>query len=1070
MKTRTKWIMISIVSAVLGAALGAVIWRQIPETRAFYTDADTIHAPRAEARVRDILWQPPVKLSEIVNTADEDYEPRISWNGMTLFFVRGKAGENSDIYISQRMHDGWTEPAPLSAVNSEYEDLGPEPTADGAALYFYSDRPGGQGGYDIWVSRRGDDGWLPPTNLGPAVNSEFNDYGPALTPDARTLYYASNRPAPADQDGPEPEAWPATVREDLFRRTYDLYAATVSPGGFAAARPLSELNTPHNEGAPCVSPAGDFIYFSTDRPGGLGGFDIYRARITPDAYEAPTNLGPTLNTFANELDPGLTHLGYALYFSSDRPGDEVEASSRRDYNLYYTSSREVFLDVVSTARPPIDWAALLRGNLTNLIWLLLGLLALLLMWAFASSIRDGKLGLLARCLLASLLLHMLLMFCFSFWQVSSSVISAFRQRGEIQIALASPRHGDELAAQIRGELTDVASPGAASFELVRRKTPLENALHDASAELAAVVNRLEFTQTPTVALDAREARRPERDAAPPESKIELEHTPAAAARSLALKLPADSRRLREAEFEPIVEAVTDADAPVTRPVVQFPTSQPARYANQNTLTPDRRLAGDVMGNESLSRDYIAADSRPRDTTLLLATTDMPAPPPELAVALPSETDRAEAVEETAPRVAAREVETHRAPTSPECSSHDEPTRQVSLPASAADLTSEAFSLAASVEFGAKDADARTASFESPASGVEASPSSPPLELKLPSLEEVTSDQRAESGPTVATAPSAPSRPNADNYAVDDADAAWDSFVRLSPTAPERPVSTPVRFSHAPIPNHDAAPHASEHHPTPAMTIGDRRDPLALHLELPEETEPPPAFEVTGLATASLQGRVFDADTRAPLAGATIRLDLPNIEPLTATTDDQGRYALAVPPVPDHFALSASLDDYIPSSIDVPSSELNDGVLVRDFALAPVRDDIVAVEIEPEVHHLGNDRWNGVINSQFQKDSEGRRFNATFELTADQISPPPRRPAVKLLAKGVQCPHQIFINGWRLRQRLDRSPRDGGFGEFTARFDPDMLVEGVNTIEIRGVSCRGDIDDFEFVNIRIELAN
>ena len=84
-------------------------------------------------------------------------------------------------------------------------------------MYFYSNRAGGFGGYDLWVSQRGDAGWIEPVNLGAAVNSTYTEYGPALTPDGSTLYFASNRPQSGDLEAPDPEAWPATVREDLHR-------------------------------------------------------------------------------------------------------------------------------------------------------------------------------------------------------------------------------------------------------------------------------------------------------------------------------------------------------------------------------------------------------------------------------------------------------------------------------------------------------------------------------------------------------------------------------------------------------------------------------------------------------------------------------------------------------------------------------------------------------------------------------------------------------------------------------------------------------------------------------------
>ena len=122
-------------------ALAVSVARMVPITHRFCTDADAIKEPVDTARTRDILWQPARGLDELVNTSAGDYEPRLSADGLTLFFVRGRAGDNADIYVSRRTAVGWTTPAPLFDVNSAYEDLGPEPASDGRSIHFYSDRP-----------------------------------------------------------------------------------------------------------------------------------------------------------------------------------------------------------------------------------------------------------------------------------------------------------------------------------------------------------------------------------------------------------------------------------------------------------------------------------------------------------------------------------------------------------------------------------------------------------------------------------------------------------------------------------------------------------------------------------------------------------------------------------------------------------------------------------------------------------------------------------------------------------------------------------------------------------------
>ena len=185
-------------------------------------------------------------------------------------------------------------------------------------------------------------GFEEPVNVGMLVNSEFNDYGPALTAAGDRLYFSSNRPQPEDAENPDPAAWPGTICEDVYQRTYDLYWTPINDRGVAQAEPLNLLNTPFNEGAPAVSPFGDFLYFASDRKGGEGGFDVYRSRVIDGTPKAAISLGPTVNTKDNELDPGLTMGGYTLLFSSDRPIEADAPDFGPSYHLFKTVSREVY--------------------------------------------------------------------------------------------------------------------------------------------------------------------------------------------------------------------------------------------------------------------------------------------------------------------------------------------------------------------------------------------------------------------------------------------------------------------------------------------------------------------------------------------------------------------------------------------------------------------------------------------------------------------------------------------------------------------------------------------------------
>ncbi|MFG0328818.1 MAG: hypothetical protein ACF8PN_02860 [Phycisphaerales bacterium] len=455
------WKPITILVLIIASAVAtaAVIFQSIDRSDVVYTDGATIRQSVDDAPIRSVLWTPPVALPDSINTPQfDEYEPREYGGGLTLLFVRGRAGENADIWRAEWAGDGWAEPAPFDELNSTTDDLGPYPAPDGSAIYFYSDRMGGHGGYDLWVVRRMDGGeWAAPENLGPAVNTSHNEYGPALSPEGDQLYFASNRPKPDEPVVGSREHWPATIRETRDRRDYDLFVAALNDRGVGEPRRLEALNSPHDEGAPAVSTVGDFLYFASDRPGGLGGFDLYRTRRESGGHGSVERLGAPVNTESNELDPALRHLGFELLFSSDRfsaaAGDDDE-SPRSRYDLFVSESREVYRDT-EPARSSFDWSAIIPWLwLLALLALLLLLLLLLRRFATNDVWRDRwrKLSLLAKCLILSLLAHALLMLLLAAWQVSPALLDVFdRDGGGTKVALVAPANM-AIVSQLHGAL------------------------------------------------------------------------------------------------------------------------------------------------------------------------------------------------------------------------------------------------------------------------------------------------------------------------------------------------------------------------------------------------------------------------------------------------------------------------------------------------------------------------------------------------------------------------------------------------------------------------------------------
>ena len=453
----------------------------------YWTDDESIRIRQDRAHVRYVLWTNPKPLPGPLNSPDQDYEPTLSPDGKELYFVRGLPGKDADIYVSLREERGWSEPKRLRAVNTEYDELGPRLTPDGRFLMFYSDRPGGCGQHDIWAAERTQSGWGRPFNLGPNVNSPWNEYGPTCGPDGR-LYFATDRKAAARQKLP----WRATIRQ---RRggDYDLFVAeplerpttgpTSRPAGpatsparskagarpapplaFRPARELQGVNTPYHEGACCITPRGDFLYFASDRPGGLGGFDLYRCRLGSDGTCGPVeNLGPEVNTPDNEADPQLTMQGFRMVFSSDRAGQ------KDIYDLFMCESREVYARRVPRAAPNLGWP----------IWVLLASLAVLIpLMLFLKAGGYRHLSLLQKCAFVSLMVHLVMILLFSVWEFSKPILIHIAKEAGMTVAVnLEISRAFEVGQQIRQQVTDIPVADAAPADLVKAEPiPLPRAV------------------------------------------------------------------------------------------------------------------------------------------------------------------------------------------------------------------------------------------------------------------------------------------------------------------------------------------------------------------------------------------------------------------------------------------------------------------------------------------------------------------------------------------------------------------------------------------------------------------
>jgi outer membrane protein OmpA-like peptidoglycan-associated protein/tetratricopeptide (TPR) repeat protein len=222
-------------------------------------------------------WEKATYLSNLINTDKyNEGAQSISQDGKYLFFTgcnRPDGLGRCDIYIAQKKGDDWAKPIDLSPpVNTPGWESQPSINYDGRTLYFVSNRKGGYGGYDIWKSTLNDKGWGEPENLGPNINTPYNEQSPFIHPDDSTLYFSSN-------------GWPGMGSKDLFVSRMDKDGKWQKPENLGYP-----INSNGDEGGLSLTANGDYAFFSSDNLNGFGGYDIY-------TFELPVNVRPHRVTY-----------------------------------------------------------------------------------------------------------------------------------------------------------------------------------------------------------------------------------------------------------------------------------------------------------------------------------------------------------------------------------------------------------------------------------------------------------------------------------------------------------------------------------------------------------------------------------------------------------------------------------------------------------------------------------------------------------------------------------------------------------------------------------------------------
>jgi outer membrane protein OmpA-like peptidoglycan-associated protein/tetratricopeptide (TPR) repeat protein len=206
-------------------------------------------------------WEQSKQLSNLINTDTHDACVALSPDGMELIMYRVSPSDGGDLFISNLKNNDWVSPKRLAkTINTNYWEPSASITSDEKTLFFTSNKKGGFGGTDIYMSKLLANGEFGPAiNLGPEINTPEDDDAPFIHPDSKTLYFSSK-----GHDG--------IGGFDIFVCTIDVETAKLT-------------SKPKNIGYP-INTAGDDIYFTwsadgkrayfaSERDGGFGDKDIY---------------------------------------------------------------------------------------------------------------------------------------------------------------------------------------------------------------------------------------------------------------------------------------------------------------------------------------------------------------------------------------------------------------------------------------------------------------------------------------------------------------------------------------------------------------------------------------------------------------------------------------------------------------------------------------------------------------------------------------------------------------------------------------------------------------------------
>ena len=434
-----KWIapgVAFILSIILLWNLGGKIREEV---WAYYTDGEDIKISSEENKARSVLWEPPSptilpqgeQTKNIKKGPSGNFEAAFSSDGRKMAIVL-EQDQGADIFVS--IWDGrvWSSPEPLIGVNSKFNERGPSFSLSGDKLFFSSDRDGGRGGYDIYVTSFDGEKWGSVLPLGPTVNTSANETGPAPSMDESGLYFSSNREGNSDQDIYYAKRGDSAPNEELK---------------FQESIAVDDLNSRSDDIQAALTRRGSLVFMSSDRQSDSR-YGVYMSRIIDGQVRDPERVDLYLND-ENVTDPAVRMDGFDLLFSTDYGASDTGSS---DYRLYRSTTREVFGYYDSSRWEEFKLA------IGKLKWWLIAAIAALLALIYLLETWQDITSLLHKCIAASIAAHLLLLLLATAWFITQEFEpEPESELSEIEISLDALAQ-EELAMESTPDEAQISDP------------------------------------------------------------------------------------------------------------------------------------------------------------------------------------------------------------------------------------------------------------------------------------------------------------------------------------------------------------------------------------------------------------------------------------------------------------------------------------------------------------------------------------------------------------------------------------------------------------------------------------